>query len=316
MNMIGMGKWFALAACVLVATSGCGDEAPPQGRIVFAATAMGETHSDLYAMDEDGTHLERLTNTPSESEQFPRWSPDRSRIAYMRGGSLMVSNRNGEDVHVVTTTVGRNGTGITAPAWSPDGTKLVYSYPRPPFNIDNGQGDGIIDESYRTNLHVIHADGTGDAAIPEPEDGGAPPGIGTLTEPAWSSTGVIAFLQSDDCPDCAGGSSIGTIREDGSNYVRIGSGEFDRPAHDLDWSPTASHWAYTTLNPRDGRIAVSLADGSGAHTLTAVSSKVPRWSPDGAQLAFIGSDGIYVMNADGSGQHRVYASTALSGIDW
>jgi Tol biopolymer transport system component len=122
-----------------------GDEAPPQGRIVFAATATGEAHSDLYAMDDDGTHLTRLTNTPSESEQFPRWSPDRSRIAYIRGGSLMVSNRNGQDVHVVTTTVGRNGTGITAPDWSPDGTKLVYLYPRPPFNVDLGQGDGIID---------------------------------------------------------------------------------------------------------------------------------------------------------------------------
>jgi Tol biopolymer transport system component len=135
-----------------------------------------------------------------------------------------------------------------------------------------------------------------------------------LTEPAWSSTGVIAFFQNDDCPDCAGGGSlICTIREDGSNYVRIGGGQ---ALHDLDWSPTASHWAYTTLNPRDGRIAVSLAEGSGAHTLTAVSSKMPRWSPDGAQLAFIGSDGIYVMNADGSGQQRVYASTALHGIDW
>ena len=229
MNTIGMGKWFGLAACVLVATSGCGDEAPPQGRIVFAATAMGETHSDLYAMDADGTHLERLTNTPSESEQFPRWSPDRSRIAYMRGGSLMVSNRNGQDVHVVTTTVGRNGAGITAPDWSPDGTKLVYSYPRPPFNIDHGQGDGIVDESYRTNLHVIHADGTGDTAIPEPEDGGAPPGIGTLTEPAWSSTGVIAFFRSDDCPDCAGG---GTKLHDPRGWLELRTKRLgrDRPA--------------------------------------------------------------------------------------
>ena len=287
---------------------------PPAGQIVFSATPTGGTHSDLFAMDEDGSNLTQLTNTPSDDEQFPRWSPDGSQIAYMRGGSLVVSNRYGQNASVVTSTVGRGSVGITAPAWSPDGSKLVYSYPRPPFNIDLGE-DGIIDESYKTTLHVIHTDGSGDTAIPEAPHS-LPPGIGTLTEPAWSSTGLIAFRQADDCPDCAGGARFAKVHEDGSNYSDVALSTIDRPDHDVDWSPDASHWVYTTLNPRDGRIAVSLPDGTSATTLTSVSSKVPRWSPDGAHIAFIGSDGIYVMNANGGAQHRVYTGTGIRGIDW
>ena len=50
------------------------------------------------------------------------------------------------------------------------------------------------------------------------------------------------------------------------------------------------------------------ADGSGETRLTdnPALDRVPAWSPDGAEIAFMSSrdgiDEIYVMNADGSGQ--------------
>ena len=54
------------------------------------------------------------------------------------------------------------------------------------------------------------------------------------------------------------------------------------------------------------------ADGSNPHPLTtgpAPKDQVPDWSPDGSKIVFhaggFGSGGIWVMNADGSGQHQL-----------
>jgi Tol biopolymer transport system component len=53
------------------------------------------------------------------------------------------------------------------------------------------------------------------------------------------------------------------------------------------------------------------ADGSGQRSLTRhpAFDANPAWSPDGRKIAFVsnrdGGYGIYVMNADGSGQQRL-----------
>ena len=53
------------------------------------------------------------------------------------------------------------------------------------------------------------------------------------------------------------------------------------------------------------------ADGSGQRRLTrdARNSATPAWSPDGRKIAFEGgrdgTNGVYVVNADGSGQRRL-----------
>ncbi len=53
------------------------------------------------------------------------------------------------------------------------------------------------------------------------------------------------------------------------------------------------------------------ADGSGRRNLTLdpAYDGDPMWSPDGRRIAFVsnrdGVYGIYVMNADGSGQRRL-----------
>jgi Tol biopolymer transport system component len=75
----------------------------------------------------------------------------------------------------------------------------------------------------------------------------------------------------------------------------------------IDWSRDGRRVAY------DGTrgIVVARADGTGASQLTFGEDSLPRWSPDGRQLAFqrivaggVESD-IFVVNRDGSGLRRL-----------
>lgn len=66
---------------------------------------------------------------------------------------------------------------------------------------------------------------------------------------------------------------------------------------------------------RDG-IYVATPDGAGQRIWQAPAGKTaaePRWSPDGARIAFAGPDGnIWVMNADGAGVHAINAQAVAS----
>lgn len=69
-------------------------------------------------------------------------------------------------------------------------------------------------------------------------------------------------------------------------------------------------------------IYVMDADGSNICRLTydAAKNSNPTWSPDGKQLAFFSSrarsEGIYVIQADGSNGRRVLATGHYGGLDW
>jgi Tol biopolymer transport system component len=48
------------------------------------------------------------------------------------------------------------------------------------------------------------------------------------------------------------------------------------------------------------------SDGTGKkHVLARRGASKPEWSPNGRKITFVRKDGIYVMNADGSGQVRL-----------
>ena len=63
-------------------------------------------------------------------------------------------------------------------------------------------------------------------------------------------------------------------------------------------------------------IHVVRTDGSGLRRVTA-SGTHPAWSPDGERLAYCEwMDGIWVVGADGSGDHAVTHTRFSSGVDW
>jgi Tol biopolymer transport system component len=69
---------------------------------------------------------------------------------------------------------------------------------------------------------------------------------------------------------------------------------------------------FTTNRDGDDEIATILADGSQYRALTSndVDDTEPLWSPDGTRIAWRVGGELWVMNGDGSDQHRVTAANS------
>ncbi len=103
------------------------------------------------------------------------------------------------------------------------------------------------------------------------------------------------------------------------------------PAFDADLSPSGDEWVYSLMYdwpPLDEQIVRQERNGPNMITLTENSKLggvncLPRWSPDGTMIVFQHADpergqvpcgagfSIWVMNADGSGAHRVTSQVSL-----
>src|SRR5205823_1879360 len=79
-----------------------------------------------HRMEADGSHLQRLTDAPTD-ELAPTWSPDGRSIAFVRSergelaGDLRVADADGAHEHVVYRRP------VTFAAWSPDGGRMALT---------------------------------------------------------------------------------------------------------------------------------------------------------------------------------------------
>jgi sugar lactone lactonase YvrE len=246
------------------------------GKIAFLSDRdYGREGSGLYAVNEDGAGLARLTDKPMSSFSVA-WSPDGRTIAFTRA----VSEEEGE-----IDLVDADGTGprvlarVPQPyqvAWSPDGSKMAYS-------------------AGPASIYVIGADGTGVTLLTDP-----PSPCGDEA-PAWSPDGRhIAFRRFCSEQDLG----IYSIDADGTGLSRLASTRVRDSGP--SWSPDGTGIAFGNA----GQIYVMDAGGTNPNRLTADGENFfPVWSPDGTKIAFTsdrdGNREIYVMNADGSGQTNV-----------
>jgi Tol biopolymer transport system component/DNA-binding winged helix-turn-helix (wHTH) protein len=93
----------------------------PDGRqVAFAWTGPAGSILHIYIQSLDGSPPRRLTNDPAPDD-FPEWSPDGSRIAFIRRGMVYLAPVKGGQENPLTEAA---GAGL---AWSRDGSLLAVS---------------------------------------------------------------------------------------------------------------------------------------------------------------------------------------------
>jgi Tol biopolymer transport system component len=122
---------------------------------------------------------------------------------------------------------------------------------------------------------------------------------------------------------------IYVVGSDGNGLTRLTSGVGNNvyPA----FSPDGSKIVFNSNRTGTSQVYVMNADGSGQAQLTfdsAPKDQVSDWSPDGSKIAYLAdthgiSDvvnpswgDIWVMNADGSGQHAITSGASWYGTAW
>ena len=223
-------------------------------------------------------------------------------LIYSDGGDIWSMNPDGSNRHALL----RGPTKDTAPALSPDGTRIAFVRQRdgtsPPYS----------------NILVMHADGTNitDLSNGRCTSRARPSCVGD-SSPAWSPDGTrLAFtstiLDSSNFPE----PQLFVMKSDGSGRTRLT--DYPGPDTNPSWSSTNRIAFYRV---QEAAIYVIEPDGSGLAPLAEVGTTkggikswdTPSWSPDGKFLAFRrftenGSD-IWVVGADGAAARQVTNDT-------
>lgn len=245
---------------------------------------------DIYTIRPDGTGKNPLTDTP-ENEEFPRWSPDRRAIAFIRYEGevphIVIANADGSGERVLVGPTSSTSH-IGGAAWSPDSQRLAFHQ--------------YTNESGRINVFVIDVDGNNltnlTADLPYDASG-----------PEWSPDGTqivfVAYGTEDDLRilNLAGGGVTPLINHSSAESAP-------------DWSPDGATILFTArYSSYNGLHTIPAAGGASLFVIP--DGLFGRWSADGASLVFTSENGgIFRAAADGSGVTPVDLSTNAWGPDW
>jgi Tol biopolymer transport system component len=235
---------------------------PDATQVAYRHQTDDDRTSEIFVAEVGGSDPLNVSKADGLADWGPTWSPDGKRIAWnshaVEGGvgfDLSLIEPDGSNREVV-----QPGVFVEYPAWSPDGTSIVFMSQEP-----GASGD---DPDY--NIYTMAIDGSNVTRLTtHPGNDGWP---------SWSPDGsTIAFSSTrDDCrttsaEGCLSTGDIGPYHTlwlmdaDGSNQRRVTTDQVQFP----DWSPDGRYIVYegrTGLNvitpdgSAAGRIPLDVAD--------------------------------------------------------
>ena len=265
------GRFFAralVAALLILMHIAANGYAAFGAKIAF--TCWRDGNHEICVMDSDGGNEVRLTDHPARDYE-PAWSPDGTRIAFIRDHHIHVMDSDGG--HVIE--LAKNAGGW-APAWSPDGSKIAYTRYK----------------ALKRQVWVMEPDGGNQNLLTQ---------WGENYDPAWSPDGLrIAFVSARR----HAGPEIYVMDSGGDNQVRITHdlAEKENPS----WSPDGRWIVYDSHKDWAFQIYVVETDGGGFTKRISrdpPNNASPAWSPDGHTIAYVNWDlvnsTINLMTPDG-----------------
>jgi Tol biopolymer transport system component len=301
----------ALAAATLVTSVSAqadGRRSPANGRIAYSVGAVlpdpdPSAHSQVFTIRPDGSGRRQLTHVAAPAQAGdPNYSPDAARIAYVSsvGGTFQVwlMRADGSNQHRLVRDPGHDA---FVPSWAPDGKHLIFTRCTRPFGfvectIARVRSDG-------THLRDITGGHWVDFSARYAPDG---------RSIAFSSNrrGLI--------------SAIWRMRSDGSRMRRLTA-----PRPEAFWpaySPDGNTILFGNNFDRPHTdLFTTRRDGSHVRQLTHFGPKTQggfaSYSPDGRRIVSDyapngGTEGLAIMNSDGTGLHRIVRTGNLTIADW
>jgi TolB protein len=248
---------------------------------------------DIYAVNTDGSGLERLTNSGLDYD--PAWSADGRQIAFTRatypGASVSVMNADGTGRRSVA---GLNY-GLGQPAWSPFGTELAISASYTEYN----------------DLFRVRVDSPGATPIKL--------GFGPNFQAAWSpdpAGRLIAFVHLTET-----NRDINVIGANGAGQVNL-TPTPDENEMAPNWSPDA--WFIVMGDDFNGAgVRIMDADGSNRHVVPDTRmDRNPAFSPDGTKLVAetwlpdVQYTQLVTYDLTGAGRTLIPGTEHAQGPDW
>lgn len=284
-------------------------------------TAAKPTTTGLYVISADSGSLQRIA---TGRVYEPVWSPDGSRLVFVRDNQLVTVNADGTGERVIASPATP-----LRPDWSPDGRSVVFIRDGAAVVASIGGGEprrlaegGVCAVGWspdgnriafaaavimKNTLEIVQLDGTDRRIVST--------SVGCDGRIAWSPEGTrLGYLDFNVGPaviDVATGARTPLTTQRNMGWP-------------MSWSPSGDELAFADYLGTTNNLAIARADGGGVRTL-AIGAVGPDWSPNGRRIAFQGNRNpdrsgellthLYVIDASGRGERLLVGDTGSTHVD-